>query len=145
MSLLKESGYSRVLINSANKYFLQKNEDEFLSNLYDVDPSRGEHLKDVQNLDQFFAKKLNVLTSKIRPFCDFCNALCGFNWYVSLEEKPVEICRKCFEKGQYPSHLSKNSFAQKSLALDQWERISKNIKESSKFHEPGANSTSRGD
>lgn len=39
-SLLKESTYSKVLINAANMHHLTKNETEYLSNLFDVtDPA----------------------------------------------------------------------------------------------------------
>ncbi len=37
ISIIKESSYNRVLINSANKHFLSKNEDEYLNNLFDVE------------------------------------------------------------------------------------------------------------
>ena len=36
MSLLKESTYSKVLINATNKHNLIKNETEYLNNLFDV-------------------------------------------------------------------------------------------------------------
>ena len=37
LSLLKESSYSRVLVNAANKHQLSRNEDEYLANLADYD------------------------------------------------------------------------------------------------------------
>ena len=37
MSILKESSYNKVLINAANKYYLAKNEDEYLNNLFDIE------------------------------------------------------------------------------------------------------------
>mmetsp|Transcript_6057 Transcript_6057/g.5465 ORF Transcript_6057/g.5465 Transcript_6057/m.5465 type:complete len:194 (+) Transcript_6057:155-736(+) len=37
ISIIKESGYSKVLVNAANKHQLCKNEDEYLSNLFDVE------------------------------------------------------------------------------------------------------------
>lgn len=36
-SLIKESTYSKVLINATNALHLTKNETEYLSNLFDVD------------------------------------------------------------------------------------------------------------
>jgi hypothetical protein len=30
---------------------------------------------------------LNILTSKDRPFCAFCNSICGFQWYEKVQIK----------------------------------------------------------
>lgn len=39
-------------------------------------------------IDASCLRKLNILTSKDRPFCAFCNSLCGFSWYQKkIEEK----------------------------------------------------------
>lgn len=40
-SLLKESTYSKVLINATNMHHLTKNEKEYLSNLFDVSHDMG--------------------------------------------------------------------------------------------------------
>ena len=91
ISVIKEASYNKVLINAANKYYLckislifnniiAKNEEEYLNNLFDVEqPSSKATIKAM--IDQTCLKKINILTSKDRPFCVFCNALCGFSWY----------------------------------------------------------------
>lgn len=34
--LIRESSYNKVFINAANKHFIQKNETEYLNNLFDA-------------------------------------------------------------------------------------------------------------
>ena len=102
LSLLKESSYSRVLVNAANKHQLSRNEDEYLANLADYDEhaereecdeeeESGEGKREeagvefgrkvVETMDYIMKRKVNLLTSKERPFCGFCDEICGFSWY----------------------------------------------------------------
>ena len=89
-SLLKESSYSKVLINAANKHYLcnyiinqysvAKSEVECQGNLFDL---RNEDNNDTPvDIDPQTLRKLNILTQKDRPVCAFCNAICGFTWYT---------------------------------------------------------------
>ena len=81
MSLMRESSYDRVLINAANKDFLQKSELEYQNNLY---------LKDTKNDSKTQAtvcpdimRKLNLLTLVNRPKCAYSECVVGFRWYTN--------------------------------------------------------------
>lgn len=45
-ALLKESSYNKVFINSANKQFLTKNENEFLGNIFDASHEASTHVQE---------------------------------------------------------------------------------------------------
>ena len=98
-SLIKESTYSKVLINAANMHHLTKNEQEYLGNLFDVTvpdapvpcrqalPNNSDQLA---KIDPACLRRINLLTAKERPFCSFCNALVGFTWYVRMQKQSKE-------------------------------------------------------
>jgi hypothetical protein len=93
-SLLKESSYSKVLINAANKHSLSnvfeisylitiaKSEADYYNNtLFDIESQNEEVKNELPSMvDKSILRKINLLTSKDRPFCAFCNSLCGFQW-----------------------------------------------------------------
>mmetsp|Transcript_45565 Transcript_45565/g.33312 ORF Transcript_45565/g.33312 Transcript_45565/m.33312 type:complete len:144 (+) Transcript_45565:451-882(+) len=89
IALVKEAGYSKVLVNAANKHQLAKNEEEFMQNLFDAPIVEEDH--GALNI----ARKINILTSKDRPFCQFCNCLAGFSWF---ESQIITLCVSCYEK-----------------------------------------------
>lgn len=82
-SLLKEGSYSKVLVNAANKHSLAKSEAEYLDNLFEPE---------AQSDAAGYIRKLNIVTSRLRPFCAFCNALCGFSWYDKKGEDKYQLC-----------------------------------------------------
>lgn len=43
---------------------------------------------------------MNLLTLVKRPFCNFCNAVCGFTWSIDEKSKQV-FCKKCSEDPEY--------------------------------------------
>ena len=85
-SLIKETTYSKVLVNATNKHHLTKNEGEYLNNLYDVPEESTtaaeatDEIKPKMLIDKGCMRKINLLTAKERPFCAYCNALVGFSW-----------------------------------------------------------------
>ena len=97
-SLIKESTYSKVLINAANALHLTKNETEYLSNLFDVEAEMvtqkalsqpnsevkqsDQGISSLAKIDPACFRRVNILTAKLRPFCSFCNALTGFQWRI---------------------------------------------------------------
>jgi hypothetical protein len=131
ISLVKESAYDRVLVNAANKNYLCKNEEEYLSNLFDAEHPQTKTFE-VQKLDPYFLRRVNILTSRTRPFCAYCGALCGFLWFASSpseQQRSFTLCESCFKKTNYPSSLTEQDFEQRSLPLDQWERLQKDLSE----------------
>ena len=65
--------------------FLAKNEDEYLNNLFELEqpnPLSKSVLPTKGFIDPRCLRKINVLTSRDRPFCAFCSALCGFSWHL---------------------------------------------------------------
>jgi hypothetical protein len=78
MSLIKESCYDKVLINAANKNFLQKNEMEYANALYLKDKTGD--LKKVSIIPDL-TRKINILTLKYRPKCSSSGCVVGFRWY----------------------------------------------------------------
>ena len=122
---------------------IEKNEDEYLNNLFDIEqPQSKTPVK--TGIDHHCLRKINILTSKDRPFCGFCECLCGFEWYnksaknvedeVSLQDqqdqpssKEFDLCNECFKKENYPSGLSQTDFTQRHLTQIQWDRISQDL------------------
>ncbi len=79
-------------------------------------------------LDKVYLRKLNILTSKDRPFCAFCNALCGFTWHFKNQgADSYSLCQKCFNKGNYPTAVSENDFETKQISDLQWEKLHKEL------------------
>lgn len=107
-----------------------------MSNLMDVDQPQTKVAPQVK-LDPYFLRKVNILTSKDRPFCSFCGALSGFNWFTSQQSQQEDaavndvqqfsLCEACFKKGNYPKEMKATDFQQKSLSLEQWDRIQKDL------------------
>ena len=70
--LLKEATYNKVFINAANKHFLEKNENEYLSNLFEVSsiqtsaesPQEQSLAQPKRLVDAATIRKLNLLTCK---------------------------------------------------------------------------------
>ena len=70
--LLKEATYNKVFINAANKHFLEKNENEYLSNLFEVSsiqtsaesPHEQSLAQPKRLVDAATIRKLNLLTCK---------------------------------------------------------------------------------
>ena len=116
MSLMKESSYDKVLINAANKDFLQKSELEYSNNLYLMDTTSGE--KNQASVCPDLMRKLNLLTLKNRPKCAFSECVVGFRWYTN-----GEFClnEKCFREGNYPKDCTKESFKEETLSAEIWE------------------------
>ena len=102
--LLKEVTYNKVFINAANKHFLEKNENEYLNNLFEVssvqtsaESPHDQSLAQPKRLvDAATIRKLNLLTCKQRPTCSFCCALVGFSW---RSNETMTLCEKCFQSG----------------------------------------------
>jgi len=85
--VIKESSYSKVLINAANRMFLSKNEDEFLANMFDAE--KGNKKIGKLELTPSLSRKLNLLTLNLRPFCNFCSAVCGATWFTN---ESINLC-----------------------------------------------------
>ena len=109
--LIRESSYNKVFINAANKHFIEKNENEYFHNLFDsnsvITSAESPHENSINkisdkkqiNLDASCIRKINLLSTKERPTCSFCNTLTGFSWYQSDD---LFLCSKCFTSESFP-------------------------------------------
>lgn len=66
-----------------------------MDNLFELEEPNNE-VKNQQatlqaQIDSITLRKLNILTSKDRPFCAFCEALCGFNWYYKSKKASNQL------------------------------------------------------
>ena len=80
-------------------HHLTKNEQEYLSNLFDVSqpdhPIRQSTSRlwnvtepdKLAKIDPACLRRLNLLTAKERPFCSYCNGLVGFTWFKRISSK----------------------------------------------------------
>jgi len=94
--LLKAQSYDKVLINAANKHVLQRNENEYISALYDVPSETRDGTNETAMIDPGCLRKINLLTAKERPLCSVCQTKVGFTWYESTEHVS---CDQCFKTG----------------------------------------------
>ena len=121
--LLRESCYDKVLINAANKHFLQKSENEYIHTLFDAPESVVTQEQTQECLiDPGCLRKINILTAKERPTCNFCQTMAGFTWFASDE---TIVCDSCFKKNNYPE--TGKPLIQKSISAEYWNKIDQDL------------------
>ena len=98
---MKESSYDKVLINAANKNSIQKSENEYKNNLFLQNKQTGDKLK--AEVDQSLVTKINLMTLKYRPTCQFSDCKVGYKWYTNGE---MILSEDSFRNGHYPKEAS---------------------------------------
>ena len=127
--LVGDSTFNRVFINAANKHFVQKNEAEYLTNLYETtasDQPTTENKKADQPklIDAGALRKINLISASERPACTFCKTLVGFTWF---EQPSMTLCQKCLASENFPAEVDKNAFEQKSVSKEFWSKLDQNV------------------
>ena len=80
-------------------------------------------------------RKLNLLTSKHRPFCHFCGALCGFHWFTEKEGcspntvTDLTLCEQCFKNDKFPPEYKKDDFELKNIDFNLLDEICEEVGE----------------
>jgi hypothetical protein len=91
------------------------------TNLFETDLK----LKDpVSIIEPQILRKINLLTLKDRPFCCYCNAKCGFSWYL---HRDYTLCITCFQSKNFPEGVSELDFTLGKLDDYRWERLTKDL------------------
>jgi hypothetical protein len=80
--LFKASTYDKVLINASNKHLLQRSENDYMNQLFEVPVSDTQEAtaEPKAMIDPACLRKINILTLKERPLCAYCDANVGFSW-----------------------------------------------------------------
>jgi len=79
-------------------------------------------------LDPVVIRKINLLTSKQRPFCAFCKCLAGFTWQrydpneTGESTQGYDLCMTCFAQDKYPAKDAA-CLKQNSLSKEHWESL----------------------
>ncbi len=124
MSHLKEGSYDLVLVNAANRHVLQKNEMEYADQL----AVRQGEVAEPTTLDVDLARKLNLLTLKLRPTCAFSGCRVGYEWF-RLKNGELVLSKDCFKKGDFPSEYAAEDFEPRALDAAVWEQLEKDLTE----------------
>jgi len=72
ITLNREGSYTKYLVNAANKYFLERSEQEIMKNLgSNVDANESESSKQQQPISIDTIKKVNLISQHKRPYCNY--------------------------------------------------------------------------
>lgn len=78
MFMMHETNYDKVHVCLANKASFKKNEGDFLNNFALV--KDGKKISEATPR-QDLVDKVNLVTLKYRPLCNFSGAICGMRWF----------------------------------------------------------------
>lgn len=142
--LVGDSTFNRVFINAANKHYVQKNEAEYLTNLYETTAAHSDQntpavavqtkaqpVEQPKLIDAGALRKINLISASERPSCSFCKTLVGFTWYetkIKTQEQPwLTLCQKCLANENYPSEIERSNFEQKSVSKEFWSKLDQSV------------------